>query len=205
MAQGDTQVSIVNQALILLGADTISSFTDGSSAGNSCNIIYPKVKVTTLGMYPWSFSLKKSELSRLSTSPTAHYLYQYSLPPGMINSVPRSVYASSDRGSPTIRDYEIQGQTLLTNQEKIFVDFQQDIVEARLPVYFVQLLVYMLAWNLAEPITDQTEKGNYYKTIALGSIAENNRGGFFRTSINLDGAGESSPVIAQYLLTEVRD
>ena len=31
MAQGDTQVSIVNQALILLGADTISSFTDGSS------------------------------------------------------------------------------------------------------------------------------------------------------------------------------
>ena len=62
----------------------------------------------------------------------------------------------------------------------------------------------MLAWNLAETITDQTEKGAYYKQIALGTAADNNRGGYFRTAINLDGAGETPPVIAQYLLTEVR-
>jgi hypothetical protein len=205
MASGDTQVSIANQALLLLGADTISNFTNGTAVGNACSIIYPKVKLTTLGMYPWSFSLKKQQLARLSTAPNAHFLYQFSLPNDMINSVPRSVYASSDRGAATIKDWEIQGETLLTDRENIFVDFQQDVHEGKLPTYFVQLLVYMLAWNLAEPITDQTEKGNYYKQIALGSIAENNRGGFFRTAINLDGAGETPPVIAQYLLTEVRD
>ena len=59
MAAGDTQVSIANQALLLLGADTISNFTNGPAVGNACSIIFPKVKATTLGMYPWSFSLKK--------------------------------------------------------------------------------------------------------------------------------------------------
>jgi hypothetical protein len=205
MAAGDTQVSIANQALLLLGADTISNFTNGTAVGNACSIIYPKVKATTLGMYPWSFSLKKAELSRLSTAPTAHFQYQYALPPDMLNSVPRTVFASGSRGSPSIIDWTIQGQTLLTDRDQIFVDYQQDIVEGKLPTYFIQLLVYMLTWNLAEPITDQTEKGAYYKQIALGTVAENNRGGYFRTAINLDGAGESPPVIAQYLLTEVRN
>jgi|TARA_E500000318_G_scaffold30267_1_gene30025 hypothetical protein len=206
MAAGDTQVSIANQALLLLGADTISNFTNGTAVGNACSIIFPKIKATTLGMYPWSFSLKKAELSRLSTAPTAHFLYQYALPPDMLNSVPRAVYASGDRGSPKINgEWEIQGETLLTDRDKIFVDYQQDVVEGKLPSYFTQLLVYMLAWNLAEPITDQTEKGAYYKQIALGTAADNNRGGYFRTAINIDGAGETPPVIAQYLLTEVRN
>ena len=204
MATGDNQVSIANQALLLLGADTIASFSNGTAIGNALDIIYPKVKTTTLGMYPWTFTLKKAELSRLSTAPTAHFLHQYKLPSDMINSVPRSVYNSSDRGAATIKDYQIQGETLLTDNTQIFVDYQQDIVEGKLPVYFTQLLVYMLAWNLAETITDQTEKGAYYKQIALGGAADNNRGGYFRTAINLDGACETPPVIAQYLLTEVR-
>ena len=204
MAAGDTQVSIANQSLLLLGADTISNFTNGTAVGNACSIIYPKVKATTLGMYPWSFTLKKEQLSRLSTAPTAHFLYQFALPPDMLNSVPRTVYASSDRGAIPITDWTIQGQTLLTDREQIFVDYQQDIVEGKLPTYFVQLLVYMLAWNLAETITDQTEKGAYYKKIALSSVAENNRSGYIRRASNLDGAGKTPPVIAQYLLTEVR-
>ena len=182
MATGDNQVSIANQALLLLGADTIASFSNGTAIGNALDIIYPKVKTTTLGMYPWTFTLKKAELSRLSTAPTAHFLYQYKLPSDMINSVPRSVYNSSDRGAATIRDWQIQGETLLTDNTQIFVDYQQDIVEGKLPVYFTQLLVYMLAWNLAETITDQTEKGAYYKQIALGGAADNNRGCLLYTS-----------------------
>lgn len=59
MAAGDTQVSIANQALLLLGADTIASFSNGTAVGNALDIIYPKVKTTTLGMYPWTFTLKK--------------------------------------------------------------------------------------------------------------------------------------------------
>ena len=73
-----------------------------------------------------------------------------------------------------------------------------------MPSYFVQMLVYQMAWHLAEPVTDQTTKSDYWKTVALGTPAENMRGGYFRQAINIDGAGQSKTVIADYLLTEVR-
>ena len=48
MATGDNQVSIANQALLLLGADTIASFSNGTAVGNALDIIYPKVKTLSL-------------------------------------------------------------------------------------------------------------------------------------------------------------
>ena len=58
MASGDTNITICNQALNLLGADTISSFTDTTNdAATVCNNIYETVKKQTLSMYPWSFAL----------------------------------------------------------------------------------------------------------------------------------------------------
>ena len=53
MASGDTNVTICNQALNLLGADTISSFSDTTNdAATVCNNIYETVKRQTLSMYP---------------------------------------------------------------------------------------------------------------------------------------------------------
>ena len=78
----------------------------------------------------------------------------------MLNSVPRTVYASSDRGAIPITDWTIQGQTLLTDREKIFVDYQQDIVEGKLPTYFVQLLVYMLAGTWLKQLQIKPRKGH---------------------------------------------
>ena len=61
-----------------------------------------------------------------------------------------------------------------------------------------------MTWHLAEPVTDQITKADYWKNVALGTSAENNRGGYFRQAINIDGSGQSKTVIADYLLTEVR-
>jgi len=49
MASGDTNVSICNQALVLLGSDTISSFSDTTNdAAVVCNQIYETVKKQAL-------------------------------------------------------------------------------------------------------------------------------------------------------------
>ena len=51
MASGDTNITICNQALNLLGADTISSFSDTSNdAAAVCNNIYETVKRQTLSI-----------------------------------------------------------------------------------------------------------------------------------------------------------
>jgi hypothetical protein len=204
MAVGDTDVSICSQALLLLGANQITSFSDGSAPSSVCSVLYPRIKSQTLGMYHWSFTLTKTTLSRLVTPPTNVYSYAYQLPSDMFLGVPRVVYASTSLSAPNVTDYQIQGDQLFTNEETVVVDYQKLITEAAMPSYFVQLLIYQMAWHLAEPITDQITKADYWRAVALGTASENYRGGYFRSAINIDGAGQSKTVIADYLLTEVR-
>ena len=204
MAEGDTDVSICSQALLLLGANQITSFSDGTAPSSICSVLYPRIKSQTLGMYHWSFTLSKTSLARLATTPTNFYSYAYQLPSDMFLGVPRVVYTSASTSAPNTTEYEIQGSQLLTNQATIVVDYQRLVSEQDMPSYFIQLLIYQMAWHLAEPITDQITKSDYWKTVALGTPTENMRGGYFRQAINIDGAGQSKTVIADYLLTEVR-
>ena len=192
MAEGDTDVSICSQALLLLGANQITSFADGTAPSSVCSVLYPRVNSHTLGMYPWSFTLTKQQLGRLTTAPTNVYLYAYQLPSDMFLGVPRAVYASTSTGAlPKITDYEIQGDQLFTNETTIVLDYQRLVSEADMPSYFIQMLVYQMAWHLAEPVTDQTTKSDYWRTVALGTPSENMRGGYFRQAIIIDGAGLS--------------
>jgi len=80
MASGDTNVTVCNQALNLLGAVTLSSFSDTTNdAATVCNNIYETVIRQTLSMYPWSFAMTKVQLSRSATTPVNEWAYQYDL------------------------------------------------------------------------------------------------------------------------------
>ena len=73
-----------------------------------------------------------------------------------------------------------------------------------MPVYFVQLLKYMMAWHLAEPLTDQVSKAQYWQVVAVGTPGDNGRGGYFRTAANIDGQGTPPQSIEDYSLIAVR-
>jgi hypothetical protein len=73
-----------------------------------------------------------------------------------------------------------------------------------MPQYFVQLLKYMMAWHLAMPITEQTDKAQYWQRVATGDISENGRGGFFRTAMQIDGQNNPVRVIEDFSLIAVR-
>ena len=209
MAQGDTSISICNQSLLLLGDESISSFDDGTAGSQACSIMYDMVKNSTLGLYSWSFTVAKIELARSTTSPVNEWTYEYILPSGMLTGVPRAVRTSATAGAPLVQSFEINQSTgglsvLMTNETSIFIDYQKSVAEAQMPPYFITLMVYQLAWHLAEVITDQTTKSQYWRSIALGSPAENFRGGWLRQAMSMDSSGTPPSVISDYLLTDVR-
>lgn len=203
MATGDTDIKICSDALILLGANPISSFTEGTDEANICDRLYPDVKIKTLASYPWSFSFKKTQLSRLITTPVNEYKYEYQLPSDMI-ARPRAVYDTSSTYAHPRRDYKLQGDKLLTNYEKVYIDYQYQVPEYAMPHFFVQLLRYEMVWHLANPITDQTEKTDYWRTIAQGTPGENGRGGYMRTAMSIDGQGQPTNAIQDFSLIDVR-
>lgn len=204
MAAGDTGVSICSDALLMLGANGITSFTDGTDEASVCDRLYPDVRDSTLVMYPWTFNRKKTQLARLLVGPTSVWKYQYQLPGDKLTN-PRSVYAGAAVGSPVEKDWEIQGDALLTNLESVFIDYQYQVQEFAMPQYFVQLLKYMMAWHLAMPITEQSDRAQYWQQVAVGSIAENGRGGYMRTAMQIDGQHNPVPVIEDFSLIAVRN
>jgi len=203
MATGDTDIKICSDALLMLGANPISSFTEGTDEANICDRIYPDIKIKTLASYPWSFSFKKVQLARLVTTPTTEYKYEYQLPSDIIGT-PNALYDADEVGAPRRREYRLLGDKILTDYEEVYIDYQYNAPEYALPHYFVQLLKYQLAWHLAMPITDQADRAEYWKTVAEGTPGENGRGGYMRQAMNIDGQGKPTNAIQDFSLINVR-
>ena len=100
--------------------------------------------------------------------------------------------------------WEIYGEQLFTNMETVYIDYQQSIVESKMPVYFVRLLRTAMAAELAIVITDQASKSDYFRAQAFGTPMENGRGGLMREAMNIDARGQSTQIVEDYSLIEVR-
>ena len=90
MATGDTKLTIVNDALIMLGTNIITSFSDGSNAAQISDRLYDDIKAMVLTMYPWTFSYKKVQLAQLASTPVTEWTYEYQLPGDMLSG-PRAL------------------------------------------------------------------------------------------------------------------
>tara|TARA_Y100000401_G_scaffold117393_1_gene125994 strand:+ start:1570 stop:2190 length:621 start_codon:yes stop_codon:yes gene_type:complete len=205
MASGDTKLSICSDALIMLGATPLSSFSEGTDSAQVCDRLYDDLYDTVLGMYPWTFSYKKIQLARTVNTPVTEWKYEYQLPSDSIGSGVRAVFTSSSDGArPRNEGWEIYEDKLLTSFETVYVDYQFKPSEAVLPTYFIQLLKYWIAWHIAEPVTDQITKAEYYRQMAVGLPSENNRGGAFRQACITDGQNTTNQVIEDFDLISVR-
>tara|TARA_R100001463_G_scaffold40064_1_gene85369 strand:- start:211 stop:828 length:618 start_codon:yes stop_codon:yes gene_type:complete len=205
MATGDTDISICSDALILLGSTTISSFTEGTDLASACSRLYPDLRDILISRYPWSWSLKKVQLARLSAAPTNEWKYAYQLPGDMLTGVLALFSSNSSSAQSLNSGWEIYGDQVFTNLETVYIDYQATVTEADLPVYFVRLLRTALAGELAIPVTDQSQKADYFRGIAVGTPGESGRGGLFREAANIDSRGQINKVVQDYSLIDVRN
>ena len=204
MAAGDTDVSICSDALILLGAAPISSFTDGTDAAQACDRLYPDLRDTIIGSYQWSWSIKKQKLARLTTTPVNEWKYAYQLPGDMLSGVIAVFRSAGTTERPLAYGWEIYGENIYTNLEEIYIDYQSTVSESKMPSYFVRLLRTAMAAELGMVITDQMNKTEYFRSMAFGTPADAGRGGLLREAMNVDSRGKPPQVIEDYNLIDVR-
>lgn len=152
-----TKVDIASNALLLIGENTISSFTDDSTAALVAANLYELTYESLLTLHPWRFASNKATLSRLTATPTNQWDYAYQLPSDFL--VAQHVDAGND-------NFQIYADKLYSNETTMILDYTYKPDESFLPSYFTELLELRLASVFAIPVTESATKSDHYAALA---------------------------------------
>jgi len=198
----ETKLSICSDAMMMLGASPISSFSETSDGARIADRLYDDVRDSLILQYPWSWSVKKVQLARLEAAPLNEWKYKYAMP-GDLLGVPQAMFNSSAVGSRPVRDWEVYGTAAYCNYETVYIDYQYSVPEALMPPYFLRLLKAACASMFAIPVTDSSAKADFFHAMSYGSPGENMRGGLMRMAMTIDG-GKPPQVIEDFPLIQAR-
>ena len=152
-----TSIDLASNALLLIGEETISSFTDDSTAALVAANLYELTFESLLTLHPWRFASKQATLSRLTDTPVTDWAYAYQLP---------SDFMVAQHIDDATEMYQIYGDKLYSDNTTVILDYTFKPDESFLPAYFAELLEYRLAAVFAIPITESATKGDYYAQLA---------------------------------------
>ena len=148
-----TKTDIANQALSLIGADSITSFEENTSTARRMRTVYDSSRKALLRLHPFQCSTKRIKLNPISTQPEFEYSYQFQLPDDLI----RIINANTE-------DYVVEEDRLLSNSNQLNLVYVFDNKnEETYDSLFIECLVLYLAYKISKPITgSQGTSDSYY-------------------------------------------
>lgn len=150
LISGTTKVEIVSQALTLIGNPRPTNNLNDDPRVVAVSKLYDTMVQSMLTRYRWRFSLTFFELNKLAQAPAnTYWRFAYQIPPEYLTLV--RIYKSGQKGGYT--DYQIYQDQIWTNVDApLLADYIFDPGPEFYPAYFVDLLIYELAYRAAVPI-----------------------------------------------------
>jgi len=158
-----TDIDMCSNALLLIGEETISSFTQAGHGATVAANLYSDTYTALLAEHPWTFALKEQYLSRLSQAPDddTGYQYAFQVPTDCIriwSLMPNHIYS-------------VVGSLIYSNHPTILCRYVYKVAEALLPAHMVKAIEYKLASEFSVSITEDFNKAAFYEQkfmMALG-------------------------------------
>ena len=199
-----TSVEICANALVRLGATPIQSFNEGTDIATSCQSIYKMKKAYMLAAYPWRFTKKFAQLSRLTQVPKAQWSYQFNLPSDRVTSGLPTVFISDDVDANPIQDYTIIGNVLMSDEPELWIEYQEDVDESLWAPYFTELMVSIMMVELSFLIADNASLRQELTTMTYGIPSEFGVGGIYGKAMALDSRDNPTIQVLDDILLEAR-
>lgn len=142
-----SKTEIANRALIKLGQPRVSNIeTDSSSAAVTLNQIYSSVLQSCLQMYPWNFSVTRTDLAPDANAPSWGFNYAFTLPTDYLQLL-------------EVKDdveFRVEGGKILCDGEDVlYIKYVANITDTALfPPVFVEFFAQQLAIEASDRITD---------------------------------------------------
>ena len=148
-----TKTDIANQALSLIGADSITSFEENTSTARRMRTVYDSSRKALLRLHPFQCSTKRIKLNPISTQPEFGYSYQFQLPDDLI----RIINANTE-------DYVVETDRLLSDQSELNLVYVFDNKnEETYDSLFIECLILYLASKITKAVTgSQGTADSYY-------------------------------------------
>lgn len=146
-----TDEKIASNACLLIGAENINSFTDGSVEAQAAAALYERTLRSLLCERRWSFSIRQQQFSQLVNIPLVGWDKAYQIP---------SDFLKLWKLYPEFIQYELYGNEYVYSNYngELIGDYTYRPDTKYLPDYFVELLEMRLAVKFSMPITEDEKK-----------------------------------------------
>ena len=144
----NSDIDIASRALVLIGAEPITSFTASNTEAVVANAIYEDMVRTTLCSSRWRFATNQAELNLLTAVPTGRYDRAHQLPADLLMLHAITV-------NDAVIKYNVYGDKVFsdsTSSDTLVADFTFRADEVDFPSYFSLALQYSLASIFATSI-----------------------------------------------------
>ncbi len=185
-----SNIELCSAALVKLGAESISSFTDGTTESDVAGALYDIVRDGLLASHPWSFATAHAELVPAPTSPISDFEFAFDLPTDFI----KALSAGDDCRSRGAR-YQIIGREVHTNYEDVTLAYIKRADEADFPTYFVTALVNRLAAEFCLPLTENSSRSDLLFRLAETEL---------KLAKLIDSQQDTPPKVEDFSLIEAR-
>ena len=163
----DSKFDICSKALVLVGANTVTSFTENTTESKVSSQLYESTLEALLTRTRWRFASKQVTLSKLTTDPTARYDAAYSLPADAL--IIHTITVADD-----VIKYDRYGGQIFTNTsstDTVVADYTFQPSESDFPPYFKQTLVFELASLYAGAIARNDQLSDLYHKRSIAQLA----------------------------------
>lgn len=150
-----SSIDMVSNALLLIGDEPISSFTEPGAGAQAAANLYPDTYRAVLSEHPWGFALKEQKLNKLSQQPDelTNYQYAYQLPTDLIRLW--AIFPHSN--------YAIVNGLLYSNQNELLARYVYEADETALPPHVSKAIEYKLAADFSISVTEDENKHQLFE------------------------------------------
>ena len=162
-----SKFDIANQGLVLVGANTITSFSENTTESKVASQLYETTLNTLLTRCRWRFATKQVQLSYDSTAPLGRWNSKHTLPADALIIHTISV-------SDNIIQYDRYNTYIYSDADAtdtVIADYTSSVTESELPEYFIQSLVFELASLFAGAIARNDTLSELYNKRAATQLA----------------------------------
>jgi|TARA_Y100000289_G_C3908981_1_gene143551 hypothetical protein len=152
----NSAIDICARALILIGADPITSFDDGNNEALVASNVYEDIARASLTSSRWRFSTNQAILNRLTDAPTGRYDAAYQLPDGWLMT-----HAVTVNDTPI--EYQTYGNKIYADEDAtsvVILDYTYRAEETDFPSYFTIALELELARVFAFSLARDAQLAN---------------------------------------------